>query len=475
MTELINTTAIMVQRDIDKNELKALSEGNKKLKQASEQVIALTGTNVTAAVGLANSELIPVGREMEALANKIAEGQKQLVDESSAYNSEMIESTKRDVLLISIIALVSAIVVGVVISRLISKPIILVAAAAKRVASGDLTHNDINVRNRDEVGELADSFNQMVHHLRELILQVKTGADQVTSSSEELTASAQQTNWATEQIALAIQEVAAGTEKQVEIVMESVQAVNEMSTGAEQIAVNAQSVSSSVSVAADKSLEGKHAIQQVVAQMNSIHTIIQDLSVVIQGLRKRSTDIGEITGIITAIASQTNLLALNASIEAARAGEQGRGFAVVASEIRKLAEQSSESSGQIIDLISTIQQETHHAAQCMDLGIKEVNEGIHIVHMAGTSFQHIEQSVLTVVSQIQEVAAAAEQMSASTDQVGSSMTTISNIVEQSASRVQLVSASTEEQLASMEEVSSSASALSKLAEGLQDQMVRFKL
>ncbi|NOV03735.1 methyl-accepting chemotaxis protein [Paenibacillus planticolens] len=475
LTDLITTTSTMVRRDVDKNDLSKLNELNQQFIKSADQVNSLLVTNKEAAMKLASSEVIPIGREMENLANKIADGQQRLVDEVSANNTVMVDSIIRIVLIISVIAFISAILIGVFISRVISKPIVLIAKAAKQVAAGDLTQAKVEVKNRDEVGELADSFEQMVNNLRGVIYQVTSGAEHVTASSEEMTASVQHSNTATEVIVTAMQKVAAGADQQVQSVMESVKAVDEMSAGAEQIAINAQSVSSSATEAAGKSIEGNQAIQKVVAQMNFIHKTIEDLSGIIKSLGVRSQDIGEIVSIITGIAKQTNLLALNASIEAARAGEQGKGFAVVAGEIRKLAEQSSHSSQQITDLISTIQQETYSATQSMEVGIKEVNEGILVVNIAGTSFEHIEHAVLKVVTQIEDVAAAAEQMSASTVQVGSSMQHISKIVEESASGIQHVSASTEEQLAAMEEVFSSATSLSILAEQLHNQMAKFKV
>ncbi|SFK99774.1 methyl-accepting chemotaxis protein [Paenibacillus sp. 1_12] len=475
LTEQITATVNMVKRDTDKTDLNKLNTLNQQLKKSADQVATLAVTNKEAAVKLASSETILIGREMETLANQIAENQQKLVDEGSAENSLMVESVKRTVLIISVFSFILAIVIGYLISRIISKPIVFIANAAKQIASGDLTLKEIKVKNRDEVGELADSFNQMVTNLRSLILQVRTSAENVTASSEELTSSAHQTHIAAEQIATAIQEVAAGADKQVQSVTESVHAVNEMSASAQQISIHAQSVSFTTSEAAEKSLEGKQAIQKVIHQMNFIHQTIENLSGIIKGLSDRSQDIEEIVEIITGIAARTNILALNASIEAARAGEQGKGFAVVASEIRKLAEQSSHSSQQIANLISTIQQETHQAAQSMEAGSKEVNEGMLVVHIAGTSFEHIEQSVLKVVTQIQEVSAAAEQMSASTEQVGNSMNYISKIVEESTTEIRHVSASTEEQLASMEEVFSSASSMTEMSEQLQNQIVRFTL
>ncbi|MNO45752.1 Methyl-accepting chemotaxis protein McpA [compost metagenome] len=475
LSELINATLRLVQRDVDKNQLQKLNEIGLQFKKGTDQVISLEGTNIEAAIKLASSDVIPLGREMEKLANEIADGQQKLVDEDIKENELMVDSVRTTVLIISIILFLTALTIGYFISRLISKPIVHISYAVKRIASGDLTLEKMDVKSRDEIGELADSFNQMVQNIRSLILLVGMSAKYVATSSEELTASAKGTNRVTQQISSTILEVASGADNQVKSVNESVQAVNEISEGTQQIAINAQSVSSSASQAADNSLKGNQAIQQVVDQMNFIHQTIEEISGVINRLGERSQDIGEITEFITNIASQTNLLALNASIEAARAGEQGRGFAIVASEIRKLAEQSTRSSQQIAKLIANIQQETIAAAQFMEVGTKEVNKGIRLVSKAGISFEHIQQSVHKVVTQIQEVAAASQEMSASTEQIGSSMKYISSIVEESALGMQQVSSFTEEQIASSEEVFTSASSLSKMADQLRDQIGKFKV
>ncbi|TBL79378.1 methyl-accepting chemotaxis protein [Paenibacillus thalictri] len=474
LTERSGFMVTLIKRDVDKEQVNKLHDLNQQFKKEAEQVLALIGSNKEAAVK-SSSGVIQLGRDMENLANSIADGQQKLVDESSTATSAMVETIKKMILIMSIAAFIMAVLIGFLISKIISKPTVQLANAAKQIAAGDLTVKEIVVKNRDEVGDLAYSFNQMVRNLRELIAQTTISAEHVAASSEELKASAQRTNIATEQIASAIQQVAAGSGKQVQSIGESVQAVGEMSAGAQQIAVNAQNVSSSASEAAEKSTEGSQDIQRVTEQMNSIHLTMERLSEVVVHLETRSQDIGEIVKIISDISARTNLLALNASIEAARAGEQGKGFAVVAGEIRKLAEQSSQSSQQIADLIAAIQEETNKAALSMESGIKEVDEGIHVVSKAGTSFEHIDQAVHKVLTQIQEVAAAAQEMSASTEQVSAFMKFIAAIAEESESGIRHVSASTQEQLASSEEVSTFASSLAQMAEQLQFQIVKFKV
>ena len=137
--------------------------------------------------------------------------------------------------------------------------------------------------------------------------------------------------------------------------------------------------------------------------MESINNNVDTLALVVEGLGKRSFEIGAITEVITAIADQTNLLSLNAAIEAARAGEHGRGFAVVSDEVRKLAEQSAQSAQQISQLITLIQEETKKAVKSMEKVSTEVEQGTSAVNEAGKSFNQIQATVNDVTLQVEEV------------------------------------------------------------------------
>ncbi len=413
--------------------------------------------------------------QFDAKATDLANFYQSILDEGNQTTSAKVESIKQWVLILGIIAVLAGVAVSWAMGRLISRPVVAIAAAAERIAAGDLTVEDIRVKNRDEIGELAKSFGQMAQNLRDVIQLVGSNAEQVAASSEQLTASAEQTSKATEQIASTMQEVAAGVDKQVQSVEETFKTVHEMSEGVRQIADNAQGVTATAIQASEKAIEGAEAIETAVRQMNAINQTVNGLANVIKGLGERSNEIGQIIEVITGIAAQTNLLALNAAIEAARAGEHGRGFAVVADEVRKLAEQSAQSAQQVSEMIAAIQEETRQAIASMETATEEVVEGIGIVHTAGESFAHIREGVDLVSTQIKEVSAAVQQMSAGAQQMVEAMKFIKEMAEAAAGGTQEVSAATEEQLASMEEISTSASSLAKMAEELQALISRFKV
>jgi methyl-accepting chemotaxis protein len=393
--------------------------------------------------------------------------------EAMTISNQLYITSKKNVNILSILSLLVGAGIAWLISRMITKPMNAMAKAAKQIASGDLTTDEIRVSNRDEIGDLAGSFNEMARNLRSLIVEVGVSVEHVAAASGELTASSEQIRGATEQIAFTMEKVAVGSEKQTRSIDESASSINELSVGVQHIADNAASVASAAIQASEIASEGNDTIRTTVDQMNSINRTVAGLAQAVKGLGERSQGIGQIVGVITGIATQTNLLALNAAIEAARVGEHGKGFAVVANEVRKLAEQSKQSAELIAQQIAAIQDETSEAVRLMEAGTQEVAEGIIAVNIAGQSFERIQRSVNEVASQIQEVSAASEQMSASTEQVVHSIGVISDIAETTSSGTQHVSTAVEEQLASMEEISASTAALSNMSIQLKSLIGKF--
>lgn len=418
------------------------------------------------------------GREIVANFDKKIEEltlyQQGIVGKGSKESTAKVESLVNILLFLGIASILIGAIVAIYISRFISKPVIAIAETAQKISSGDLTVAEVKVKNKDEIGDLAHSFNQMAHNLRAILAQVGSNAELVAASAEQLSASSEQSNHASKQIADTIQSVAGGVEKQVENVERTAQTINEISIGIQHVSKNTQTVSTTAIEATEKAAGGRETIKTAVQQMNSINHTFNELSEVVKGLGARSEEIGQIIAVITGIADQTNLLALNAAIEAARAGEHGRGFAVVADEVRRLAEQSADSAQQISRLISTIQGETNKVIQSMDVATSEVVSGINVVNTAGDSFVQIEKSVNEVTSQIQEVSSAIQQIAAGSEKIVEAIEFISEASEGTAAGTEEVSAATEEQLASMEEISASSNALAKMSEELQKLISNFK-
>lgn len=456
--------------------LKDLNEIENEYRQFSNHVFDLKQQNKTAEyTTLLSTQGRDILKRFDEQAQKLSNYQNDILDNGQKSNSTKVSKTKIQVLLLGLIAVLIGGAIAIFMGRLISKPIVITANIAKKISNGDLTVDEIKVKNRDEVGELADSFNQMTQNLRQLIEKVSLNANQVAASAEELTASAEQTTQATQQIAISIQEVASGAETQGQGANESSSAMKEMAIGIQQVAETTSFVAELALETNGEANRGHESLQKVIHQMNTINEVVDNSATVVKSLGEHSKEIGKIIEVITSIADQTNLLALNAAIESARAGEHGKGFAVVADEVRKLAEQSKESADQITTLIERIQGDTIHAANVMDKGTEEVKVGMVVVHEAEEGFNKIQELIEQITAQIQEASAVSEEMSASAEQVNASVEEIALIAQVSANNTQNVASASEEQLASMEEIASSASALSKMAEDLQMHVGEFKV
>ncbi|MGE6514925.1 methyl-accepting chemotaxis protein [Lysinibacillus sphaericus] len=414
-------------------------------------------------------------KQFDERVENLANYQKEFVDSKITATSKEIQSIKFQMILLGGFAVVISLIIAMVMGSIISRPINGMAKAAKKIAEGDLTAEQIRIKNRDEVGDLALAFNQMAQNLKDVITNVRQNTVQVSASAAELTASADQTIQATEQITSSIQEVASGSEAQGKNATESSAAMKTMTKGIQQLAATTAAVSELTIETNTEANKGNDSLQRVITQMDTINTAVLESAAVVKNLGNHSLEIGNIINIITDIAEQTNLLALNAAIEAARAGDHGRGFAVVADEVKKLAEQSKKSAEQIAGLISEIQQDTKRAVTVMDTGTEEVQIGIQVVKVAEEGFSKIVELIAQVSMQIQEATTVSEEMSSSAEQIYASFDEIATIAQMSSANLQNVASASEEQLATIEEVAASAATLSTMAEELQTQVSRFKV
>ncbi|OPH46937.1 hypothetical protein BC351_13520 [Paenibacillus ferrarius] len=391
-------------------------------------------------------------------------------DSKNVYN----QSVKTSLIVLSIIVLFMLATCYFLVSN-ISSPVRKASQALNRIANGDLTIEPIQIKNKDEIGMLVDSVNLMVEHLRHSVTQMLQASNSVAASSQQLFASSEQNASASDHVAKAVQEFATGADAQAQSSMECGRAMEEMSSGIQRIAETTSDVSDLSITATQIAEQGTHSMERVLNKMQSVSGSVNAANKVIQELEKHSQSIGQISTLIGNIASQTNLLALNAAIEAARAGESGKGFAVVAGEVRKLASQTDDSVRDITQLISSIQRDSVRAAQVMNTGLSDVEDGLKEVGAAEHAFGQIVSASQEVASKIQETAAAAQQMAASTEQVAATVASVGSVAQQTAETAQSVAAATEEQLASTEEITSSAKNLADIAMDLHQVVNSFKI
>ncbi|WP_052144760.1 methyl-accepting chemotaxis protein [Halalkalibacter okhensis] len=441
----------------------------------SERAINISRSIHDHGIRVANENVLPISMEMREVSRALTSFEEERLDEVQAETTQSAQAAAILVVIVSAIAFLLAIISGIFVANLIAKPIFKLSGVARQVASGDLTVSRITVKSKDEIHDLNESFNQMTDNLREMISSIQTNSEQVAASSEQLNASANESAKATDQITESIQAVASGAENQAESTSTANNTANEISAGVEQIARNIFSVSEATSTAQQKSNNGLEIVEKTMNQMNAINNQAVATSTVISNLEEKSSEIGSIISLITAVSDQTNLLALNAAIEAARAGEHGRGFAVVADEVRKLAEQSHQSAGQISTLIQDIQADIKQSVTSMAEGSNTVQQGLVYATEAGDEFKEISSSINDISVQVDEVSIAVQQIAMGTMNMLEAIKEASTIAENASSYSQNVAASAEEQTATMQEISASAEMLSRMAEELQETVKKFNL
>ncbi|MCM3139334.1 methyl-accepting chemotaxis protein [Bacillus safensis] len=389
-----------------------------------------------------------------------------------------VEDAAQPVFNMAAIILAGALIIGGIliffIIRSITKPLSTLVSSSKKISQGDLTEK-IDVRSKDEIGQLGTSFNEMSESLRDVIQAVQTSVENVASSSEELTASAGQTTKATEHITSSIETFSNGNENQSEMVEQSAVHLKQMNEGLNEVAETSDVITLSSVQSKTVAETGGQLVEQTVGQMKTIDHSVKEAEGVINGLEHKSKDITNILGVINGIADQTNLLALNAAIEAARAGESGRGFSVVAEEVRKLAVQSSDSAKEIEKLVNEIVSEIETSQNMFKAVNEEVKNGLTITDQTKESFSQINEQTAEIAARMNEMNTTVRELSKGSEQISKAVNEIADVSRESSASIQDIAASAEEQLASMEEISSSSTTLSQMAEELRDLIKKFKI
>ncbi len=399
-----------------------------------------------------------------------------------------------------VLLLIASLIVGVIISGFISRPIYALSNAAREVSRGNLGQR-VDITTLEETGELAGAFNTMADHIAKALSDLEEErraiegkvadavdeserhkqylADSVDIILKEMQRFAdgdltmqlpddrdgeigklfagfnravqnlrqlllkvvelvQATNVASEEITANLVSVARGAEEQTD-------QTNSVAGASEQMAsssIENNNLSEQAVQMAEQAKEAASAggdiITKTIKRMDSISTVVNNTADSVRKLGRSSSEIGEIIGVIKEIADQTNLLALNAAIEAARAGEKGRGFAVVADEVRMLAERTSDATGTIVNMIKTIQGDTDEAVNSMHKATEEVDQGKRLVDQAGDTLETIIARAEKVMEMIAHVATASQEQTSTSKQINLSIAEIHKVAEDTASRTRMI-------------------------------------
>lgn len=442
----------------------------------NQKVIGLYETDPEAARDLHFGEermlrkdvLDPAVNELVSVLNKELEQINKIKEENSEGSKDIL-----------IFLAVAASVAGGILSFMLLRSILIPLGALNRqlnnIASGDadLTQT-VDVKGKNEFGQLAHSFNAFVGSLRGMITHIGSSSEQVAAASEELSASAEQSKAASGHIAETMQTISTHNHRQTEMTASSLKSVADSLGGLKTVAANTDKAAEVSSEVREQAEDGASSVKEMLSQMNSISQSVDRAGEGVSSLVSSAGEIQKISSLIADISGQTNLLALNAAIEAARAGEQGKGFAVVAEEVRKLADETNASAEQIHKLVATIQAESSGTVRDIRLVKENVSAGISLSEETVSNFNRILAQIEQVTSQIQEAAAATRYLTDEFEGVHDTIVGIAAGSQETLESSENAAAASQQQLASSEDVSNATQSLARLAEELQEMISRFK-
>lgn len=369
---------------------------------------------------------------------------------------------------------IAAIVAFIFVRRLV-KPIIEIKQQMTQVANGNLRIAEITHTSRDEVGQLAEAFNDMVKSLKGIVSSVIRSSEEVAASTQQMAASTQEVTATVNEVSLNSQKVAKDAESGNRSAEETSTALLQLSSLIQIAKTKAQDAMDNSRQTLNTASDGKEIVSEVIERMNNIKAKTIDTEKLITSLDKSTKEITLITKTITDIAEQTNLLALNAAIEAARAGESGKGFAVVADEVRKLAEQSNQKSSEVASLVQQITKTTHETVAATKISRNEVEIGVDEVGKAGVALEEILQAVDKTVEWIDEIGEVTDDEVATSEKIVELINSLATFIETTAESAVDVSMSTNEASKSMDTIAETTQQLSIMASDLKVAADRFKL
>ncbi len=382
------------------------------------------------------------------------------IDQFKATSFKTVSRTKGIMTVTMVVGVIAALVLGLLLSISITKPIEKSVTFAGKVSDGDLTQT-LDIEQNDEIGEQAKTLNGIVKQLNQMIGDIANSVETLFESSTDLSNISQQMSLGAEQSSVKSGLVSNAAQEMSQNMNSVSSASEQASTNVGIVATAAEEMTSTIVEIAQNSEKARSITGSAVSQVNSASNRVGELG-------KAAQDIGRVTETITDISEQTNLLALNATIEAARAGEAGKGFAVVANEIKELAKQTAEATQEIRGKIEGIQGATERT-------VTEIEQISHVIveidNIVGTIATAVEEQSMTtkeIANNISQAATGIQEVTEHVAQSSNLSASISDdISELKHASVEVANSSAQVNLRSEE--------LSKLADDLKSMVGRFKL
>ncbi|EFP96424.1 methyl-accepting chemotaxis protein [Vibrio caribbeanicus] len=384
--------------------------------------------------------------QMRVIFDKIHDGEEEFLQSRYVALSDSLSSSVVNLIILSIICCVVSGSFLMFINHLLGKNITEMSDAIKQLADGVLKPLEL-VPSKNEFFKIKKTYNQSIEQLSQLIKELTSSSDNTNSASDNLSQLMTSTADNTQNVLTRVESIST--------------AISELSSTSKEVSSNAVQAEDETRKATENVKHGNKALDKSIVLTQSINNSVQETAGMIEELKNSAVNIGEVTNVISSISEQTNLLALNAAIEAARAGEQGRGFAVVADEVRQLAGKTQESTQNIQEIISKLQEQSEKANNNMIANVASIQESVELSDNVKSSFDDIANSVEVISGINTLVATASQEQYSVTEEIAQSTVTMFDLVS--------------ENVGAVDQAQRSASELSSLAEKQNKELSFFKV
>lgn len=415
--------------------------------KGQDRVIELNRRSELAeAQGIVAGPMQVQGDEMASALDELIAFNDKGAEVAALRTNEAFETARNGIMVAIALAALATIALALLFTRSIVTPLNEAVKVAEVIAAGNLTQN-IQVEGQDEPARLLAALKNMQQNLRTTILGISDSSNQLASASEELSA--------------VTEDATRGLHQQSNEIEQAATAVNEMTAAVDEVARNAVTTSEA---SRESDLIARHGREQVIKTVDAIGQLAQEVTTTagdVEHLAGKVRDISKVLDVIRSIAEQTNLLALNAAIEAARAGDAGRGFAVVADEVRALAHRTQQSTQEIEQMVSGIQQGTDKAVAAMQSSNGRARDTLEVARAAGKALDEIAVAIGQISERNLVIASASEEQAQVAREVDRNLVNIRDLSIQTSAGANQTSASSQE--------------LSRLAVDLNTLVARFSV
>ncbi|RKG53375.1 methyl-accepting chemotaxis protein [Corallococcus sp. AB011P] len=423
---------LVVGAELGGEDLRRLGEGNEDLEallHAGPRLVARSVHAVQAKALLAaasasranGAEVNVGGVSLHVSRVEVGEGLELVLARGAQAEWALMRATLMEVLGLGLfVALVAGGGMFLLVRRMMAPLGALTAAAARVVAEGDFS-GTLDIHSRDEIGQLATSFGDMMARLRAVLMALKNSAQELEATALELANSASDQNLAVTRQAAALHQ----TQIAARQLQESSRAAAQRATGVLREAEKAGAVGQA----------GESAVAGSVGGLTHIRSQVERISNTVSELRQSTRQVGDITGTVKDLADQSNVLALNAAIEAARSGEAGRAFAVVARQMRSLADQSATATARVQTILADIGRAISEAVQTSEGGTREVEGGLEQARAAGESLRALAEVIQNNSVSVKSIADMVSQQDAGIAELFAALSDLTRLADETVERV----------------------------------------